>query len=88
MARILRVNNSDGDPIKTAMSVFSLKRLLKSIPPGLYYIDEISPEPLPSGDTSRRWGIAVKRGDSSVSIARDLWPKAASRTCDDRSTCP
>ena len=88
MSRILRVNNPDGDPIGSAESIPGLARLFADVPPGRYHIDEISHDPLPSGHTSRRWGIAVKRGDSSVSIARDIWPNRVSSACEDRFTEP
>lgn len=88
MSRILRVNDPDGNPIGTALSVHSLARLLEGVPPVRYHIDEISHNPLPSGHTSRRWGIAVKRSDSSVSIARDIWQTIGSTACDDQFTLP
>jgi hypothetical protein len=73
MSRILRLNDSDGDPIGTALSIHSLTRLFENFLPGRDRIDEISHDPFPSGHTSRRWGIAVKRNDLSVSIARQVW---------------
>jgi hypothetical protein len=88
MSRILRLNNPAGDLIGTAISILSLSRLLREAPPGLYHIDEISHDPLPCGHTSRRWGIVVKRADSTVSIARDIWPKASTSSCDGRFTWP
>ncbi len=88
MSRILRVNNSDGEPIGTALSIHSLEWLLEGVPPGRYHIDEISNDPLPSGHTSRRWGIAVKRIDSSVSVARQIWQTMGLTACDDRFSWP
>jgi hypothetical protein len=73
MPRILRVNDADGDPIRTAESDEGVQRLLESLPPGHYHIDEISSDPLPSGHTSRRWGFGFKFGDQSVAIDRDPW---------------
>jgi hypothetical protein len=75
MPRILRINDESGDPIGTARSIVGVAELLVDSRPGVYHIDEISADPLPSGHTSRRWGIAIKRGDSTVSIARELWPR-------------
>jgi hypothetical protein len=39
-----------------------------------YRIDQIEREPLPSGHTSRRWGIGVKRDDGSAEIEPDPLP--------------
>jgi hypothetical protein len=88
MSRILRVNDHHGEPIGTALSIHSLEWLFEDVPPGRYHIDEISHDPFPSDHTSRRWGIAVKRCDSSVSIARDIWANRVSTACDDRFTWP
>ena len=88
MSRILRVNNSDGEPIGTPPSIPSLEWFFEDVPPGRYHIDEISHDPLPSGHTSRRWGLAVKRNDSSVSIARQIWHTMGLTACDDRFTWP
>lgn len=87
MARILRVNNPDGDPIGTAESDEGVERLLEDLPPGRYHIDEISADPLPSGHTSRRWGIGFKYGDWSLAIDRDSWPSRTDGTID-RSPWP
>jgi hypothetical protein len=46
---------------------------LKASKPGRYHVDQIERDPLRSGHTSRRWGVAIKRGDGSVSIERDSW---------------
>jgi hypothetical protein len=84
MSRILRVNNPDGDPIGTAKSINGLARLLESVPPGVYHIDEISAEPLPSGHTSGSYGFAITRGDSPMSITRGVFRRSASAVCDYR----
>jgi hypothetical protein len=61
MSRILRVNDSDREPIGRTLSIHSLELLFEEVPPGRYHIEEIRHDPLPSGHTSRRWGIAAKR---------------------------
>ena len=72
MSRILRVNDPDGEPIGTVLSIVSLERLLEGLPPGRYHVDEISQDLLPSGRyNSRRWGIAIIRGDSPVKSSGD-----------------
>jgi hypothetical protein len=42
---------------------------------GSYHLDEITADPLPSGHTSRRWGIAIRRPDGSVDLEPDPWPE-------------
>jgi hypothetical protein len=86
MPRILRINDESGDPIGTARSIVGVAELLFDSRPGVYHIDEISADRLPCGHTSRRWGIAIKRGDSMVSIARELWPRFATLSCESHDT--
>ncbi len=74
MPRILRVNDPDGEPIGSADSIPGLARLLEGVPLGSYHIDEISADPLPTGHTSRRWGVGIKRPDGSVTLDPDPWP--------------
>ena len=74
MPRILRVNNSNGQPIGTADSQEGIKRVIDGLGPGRYHLDETSSDPLPSGYTSRRWGIEFNYGDQSVATGRDPWP--------------
>jgi hypothetical protein len=61
MPRILRVNNPHGEPVGTAESPEGVERRLQDIRPGRYHIDEIRRDPLPSGHTSRRWGVAIRK---------------------------
>jgi hypothetical protein len=41
--------------------------------PGRYSVDDISVQPLPSGQTSRWWGVGIKQSDGSVTLEPDLW---------------
>jgi hypothetical protein len=45
--------------------------VVRTSKPGRYHIDQIERDPLPSGHTSRRWEVAVKRRDGSVVIESD-----------------
>ena len=74
--RILRVNDPNGEPIGTADSQEGIKRVIEGLGPGRYHIDEISSDPLPSGHTSRRWGVGIKRPDGVVALDPDPWPMA------------
>jgi len=70
---VLRVNGVDGDPTGTAESLHGVQRLLEGLGPGRYHADEISADPLPSGHTSRSWGVGIKRADGSVDLEPDPW---------------
>jgi hypothetical protein len=61
MPRILRVNDPNGEPIETADSQEGMKRVIDGLGPGRYHVHEISSDPIPSGHTSRRWGVGIKR---------------------------
>ena len=61
---------------RTAVDVDSIDEVepaIASSKPGRYHINQISAEPLPSGHTSRRWGVGIKATDGSVVIERDTW---------------
>jgi hypothetical protein len=74
MPRILRVNDLNGEPIRTADSQEGIKRVIKDLGKGRYHVDEISSDALPSGHTSRRWGVGIKRPDGVVTLDSDPWP--------------
>jgi hypothetical protein len=40
---------------------------------GRYHVDEISSDPLPSGHTSRRWGVGFKDKNGTIAIEPDPW---------------
>jgi hypothetical protein len=42
--------------------------------PSKYHVDQIAADPLPSGHTSRRWGVAIKHPHGRVLIEPDPWP--------------
>jgi hypothetical protein len=73
MPRILRVNDPNGDPIGTADSPEGIKRVIEGLGPGWYHLDEISSDPLPSGHTSRRWGVGFKDKNGTIAIEPDPW---------------
>jgi hypothetical protein len=73
MPRVLRVNGADGDPVGTADSPDSITSIVNGLDPGRYHVDEISDDPLPTRHTSRRWGVATKRADGTITIEPDPW---------------
>jgi hypothetical protein len=42
--------------------------------PGQYHVDEISSDPMTSGQTSRKWGTVIVAPDGTVIFDRDPWP--------------
>jgi hypothetical protein len=75
MPRIFRVNDPNGEPIGTADSENGITRVIEGLGPGRYHVDEISSDPLPSGHTSRRWGVGIKRAYGAVTLDPDPWPR-------------
>ena len=59
------------DRIIDVGDVNEIGRVIRALEPGYYYIDEIGADLLPSGHSSRRWGIAIKRQDGSVTLEPD-----------------
>ena len=55
-------------------SIESLVASARDHGPGRFHVDQISSDPLPSGHTSRRWGVVIAKTDGTVSVDRDPWP--------------
>jgi hypothetical protein len=49
---------------------------IRAAEPGRWHVHEIGADPLPSGHTSRWWGVVIKRQDGSVVIEADPLPPA------------
>jgi hypothetical protein len=45
----------------------------RALKPGRYHVNQIERDPLPSGHTSRRWGVGIKQPNGSVVIEPDRW---------------
>ncbi len=60
----------DADSLDQAREYLGRQKLCR------YHVDEISADPLPSGHTSRRWGVGIKRTDGRVTIKPDKWPES------------
>ncbi len=73
MPSIYRISRNGQEPILDVAQVVELEPAIRSSEPGRYHIDEISADPLPSGHTSRRWGVGIRRPDGSVAIEPDPW---------------
>jgi hypothetical protein len=76
MPRILRLNDPNGEPIGSADSQEGIKRAIEGLGPSRYHVDEICSDPLPSGHTSRRWGIGFKDKNGTIAIEPDPWTES------------
>jgi len=79
---IFRVSRDGQEPIIDVDQVEGIEPAIRSSEPGRYQVDEISREPLPSGHTSRRWGVGIKRRNGVVTLDRDPWPRRTDDTMD------
>ncbi|HZW33453.1 MAG TPA: hypothetical protein VFF52_22230 [Isosphaeraceae bacterium] len=77
MSTISRISRPHREPITDVDSVEAVDGALRADGPGRYHVDEISADPLLSGDTRRRWGTAIKRPDGAVTSDPDPWPDQA-----------
>jgi hypothetical protein len=74
MPSIYRISRNGHELIIEVDQVEAIEPAIRSSEPGLYHVDEISADPLPSGHTSRRWGVGIKLRDGAVVIEPDPWP--------------
>jgi hypothetical protein len=70
---MLRVSRDDF--IDDADTIDGAREIVRAQPPGRYHVDEISADPLTSGQTSRRWGVAIRHPDGSVQLEPDPWDR-------------
>ena len=64
----------DGE-VTDVPSLDQIEPAIRSSPPGRYHIDEISPDPLASGHTPRRWGVVINWRDGAVFLEHDPSPE-------------
>jgi hypothetical protein len=70
-------NSRNGhEPIVDVDQVEAIEPAIRSSEPGRYHVDEIAADSLPSGHTSRRWGVGIKREDGSVAIEPNPWAES------------
>jgi hypothetical protein len=73
MPSIYRISRAGQVPILDVEQVEAIEPAIRSGRPGRYHVDVISADPLPSGHTSRHWGVGIKRGDGTVVVEPDPW---------------
>jgi hypothetical protein len=74
MMVVYRVSNPDNDLVVDVDCIGAIEKFIRSAKPGRYHVDEISSDPLPSGHTSRRWGVVINHADGTVTMDPDPWP--------------
>ncbi len=70
---MFRISQNGQQPIIDVHQVEAIEPAIRSSEPGRYHVDEISADPLPSGHTSRRWGVGIKRTDGTTALDPDPW---------------
>jgi hypothetical protein len=68
-----RITHRRHELVVDVEGVDQLEPVICSRAPGRYHIDVISADPLPSGHSSRRWGVAIRHPDGSVDLEPDPW---------------
>jgi hypothetical protein len=68
---IFRISRTDDDEVLDVDSLGGVEKIIGSGKPGRYHVDEISSGPLPSGHTSRQWGVGIKHWDGTVGFDPD-----------------
>jgi hypothetical protein len=71
---MFRISRGGREPITDLDDVDQLEPAIRSSPLSRYHVDELSADPLPSGHTSRRWGVGIKHDDGVVVLEPDPWP--------------
>ena len=52
---VFRIVDRDGEIVADVDGLAGVNEIVRRAPTGRYHVDEISADPLPSGQTSRRW---------------------------------
>ncbi len=68
-----RISRNGQEPIIDVDTVEDNEPAVRDLKAVRYDVDEISADPLPSGHTSRRWGVVIKWRDGAVFLERDPW---------------
>jgi hypothetical protein len=68
-----RISQNGQEPITDVDTIEDIEPAIRDLRADRYDVDEFSAGPLPSGHTSRRWGVGIKRHDGSVLIEPDPW---------------
>jgi hypothetical protein len=73
MPSIFGISRSGREPVVDVGSVEAIEGAIRTGGLGRNHVVEISAEPLPSGHTTRCWGIGIKHPDGSVTLDPEVW---------------
>jgi hypothetical protein len=76
---MFRISRNGQEPIVNVDAVEQIEPEIRALPQGRWHIDELPVNPFPSGHTSRRWGVGIKRADGSLVIEPDPWAQVGWR---------
>lgn len=68
---VYRVSHRDNDLVVDVDSVPAIETVIRSAKAGRYHVDEINADLMPSGHTSRRWGVVITHADGTVTMDPD-----------------
>jgi hypothetical protein len=68
---MFRISSNGQEPIINVDQVEAIEPAIRSRELGRFHVDEIIADLLPSGHSSRRWGVGLKRADGPVAIEPD-----------------
>jgi hypothetical protein len=74
-----RISRDGHSPSVDVDQVAGIAPAIRSSERGRYHDGEITADPLPSGHTSRRWGVGIRRSDGNVTLDPDPWPESHER---------
>jgi hypothetical protein len=74
MSTIYRISRSGREPVGDVDAVEAIEGAIRAGDSCRFHVDEIASETPPSGHTSRRCGVGIKRPDGSVPLDPDPWP--------------
>jgi hypothetical protein len=72
---VYRVTQPGDDQAVDVDAIGAIEGVVRAGKPGRYPIDQIDRDPLPSGHTSRRWGVGINDADGTAAIEPDPWPE-------------
>ena len=70
---VFRIVDRDGEIVADVDGLAGVNEIVRRAPTGRYHVDEISADPPSSGQTSRRWGFAIRHDDGRVILDPDPW---------------
>jgi hypothetical protein len=87
MPSIYRISRIGQELIVDVHAVEAIEPAIRSTERGIYHVDGISANPLPSGQTSRHGSVEIKHLDGTIALEPDPWPASRKGLLSCRSLC-